>query len=140
MSSSRACVVPLALLLLAGCGHGTSVRAPTARERALIVATVRQTWSYESQPEPAGPHLGLKRPHERPRVLRAGVSRRDPRYASALVELRDTRGRRRGLPAVLVLKRSSAYGRHQWGYPVAGPGLDFPSSCGRRTLQAIRDL
>jgi hypothetical protein len=56
------------------------------------------------------------------------------------VQLRDRRGRPRGPRTVVVVKRSSSYGRRQWGYAIAGPALSFPNSCGQRTLQALRDL
>jgi hypothetical protein len=138
-------LLPLLLLPLPACGHGAAVRAPTSKERRLVVATVRGTWSYESRPDAAGysPQWRtehLERPSLRPKVTHVLVSRRDPRYASALVELRDARGRRRGLPTVLVLKKSSAYGRRQWGFPIAGPALTFKNDCGRTTLRALRDL
>ena len=121
------------------------MRAPTPSERALIVATVRATWWYESAPDAAGYSLRwrrrhLKRPSVRPGVARIRVSQRDPRYASALIQLRDAEGRTRGPQAILVLKKSSVYGRHRWGYAVAEPGTYFPGSCSKATLQALRDL
>src|SRR5438105_14449304 len=123
MSWGRTSLLPLLLLPLPACGHVPAVRAPTPNERALIVVTVRSTWWYESAPDAAGYPLRwrrrhLERPSLRPEVTRIRVSRRDPRYASALVELRDRRGRPRGPRTVLVLKKSSASGRGQWGYPV----------------------
>jgi hypothetical protein len=143
-----ACAVPLLLIFLPAHASGqraATVRPPTSKEHALIVATVGATWWYESTPDAAGYSLRFRRRHFRrpalkPAVVGSRVSRRDPRYASALVELRDRQGRPRTPRAVVVLKKSSAYGRHRWGYAVAGPALSFTNSCGRRTLQALRDL
>jgi hypothetical protein len=139
-----AALVMLAVLS-SGC-HGASrstLRPPSARERAQIVATVEQTWAYESRPPESLRvyyHVHLRRPRLRPRVVAARVSRSDPHYAGAVVELRDAQGRRRGAPAVLVLKRQGSASKGGWGYPIAGPALSFPLSCTSATPRGVRDL
>ena len=144
--SARLLALGVLLLLLSACrGHDSAVRSPTPEERHLVAATVSATWRYESDPDATGYSLRwrrrhLQRPLLRPAVTHIVVSRRDPRYASALVALRDAHGRRHGFPAVLVLKKSSSYGREQWGFAVAGPALTFTGDCRRATLQALRDL
>src|SRR5205085_9866653 len=82
----------------------------------------------------------LRRPRLRPRVVTVRVSGRDPRYASAVVELRDAHGRRRGARAVLLLarEREPTFGR--WGIPIAGPAISFPLSCTKQTPRPLRDL
>jgi hypothetical protein len=131
--------------LSSGC-HGSSrssLRPPSARERAQIVATVEETWAFESRPPESVRvfyHAHLRRPRLRPRVVAARVSRSDPRYAAAVVELPDARGRRRGTRAVVVLKRERGASKGGWGYPVAGPALSFPLSCTSATPGGVRDL
>jgi hypothetical protein len=136
---SRFGLVALVLLALltGGCqGAGRSaLRPPSARERALIAASVEQTWAFESRPPESVRvyyHARLRRPRLRPRVVAVRVSRADPRYASVLVE-------RRGARAVLVLERDRA-GTGGWGYPVAGPALSFPRACTAATPRGVRDL
>ena len=101
------------------------------------------TWRYEAQP-PGGVrfyyHARLRRPRLRPRVLSVRVSTREPKYASAVVELRDHRGRARGPRAVVLLERERDVGRGEWGYVIAGPALWFPLSCTAATPGAVRDL
>ena len=143
MSRHRGRVAALALFALsaAACSDHTAVRSPTAAERALIVATVRDTWAYESTPLPAGHRLRLERPRLKPQVVRIRVSGREPRFATALVELRDRRGAaRRDTRAVLLLRRNSGQDRGQWGFAVAGPALSFPGSCSHATPLPVRDL
>ena len=144
MSRHRRRVAFLALLALpaAACADHAAVRRPTAAERALITATVRETWAYEAVPLPAGRRLRLERPRLKPHVAGIRVARRDPRFATALVELRDRRGvTRRHARAVLLLRKESGQAfRGQWGYAVAGPALSFPRSCSRATPAPVRDL
>jgi hypothetical protein len=85
-------------------------------------------------------HAHLRRPHLRPRVVSVRVSERDSRYASVVVELRDSHGRPRGPRAVVLLERERDVGRGQWGYVVAGPALSFPLSCTAATPTGVRDL
>jgi hypothetical protein len=138
-----------ALVMLAflssGC-HGatrSTLRRPSALERAQILATVEQTWAYESRPPESLRffyHVHLRRPRLRPRVIAARVSRTDPRYADALVELRDAQGQRRGGRAVIVLKRDRSTSQGGFGDPIAGPALSFPLSCTSATPRGVRDL
>ena len=120
-----------------------AVRRATARERADITSSVNAIWRYESgPPDSLRFYYGvrLRRPRLRPSVVRVLISRADPQYASAVVELRDVRaGRRRGA-AVLVLEREKDTSFGRWGYPLAGPALDFPLSCTAATPKAVRDL
>ena len=107
-----------------------------------MVASVNETWAYESRPPESLRffyHARLRRPRLRPAVTAIRVSRAEPRFASAVVELQDAHGRRRGTRAVLVLEREHDSGRG-WGYPVAGPALSFPLSCTTGTPKAVRDL
>lgn len=142
---SRLGALVLLAVLSSGC-HGASrstLRPPSARERAQIVATVEQTWAYESRPpESLGAyyHVHLRSPRLRPHMVAARVSRADPRYAGAVVELRDAQGRRRGARAVLVLKRERSTSEGGWGYAIAGPALSFPRSCTAATPRGMRDL
>jgi hypothetical protein len=72
-------------------------------------------------------------------VVSVRVSERDPRYASAVVELRDAHGRRRPGTAVLILKlEPGVWGG--WGFPIAGPAVYFPLSCTVATPRPVRDL
>jgi hypothetical protein len=76
-----------------------------------------------------------------PQVVRIRVARREPRFATALVELRNRRGARQPhMQAVLLLRRDRAHGRKQWGYAVAGPAVSFPVSCSQATPLPVRDL
>ena len=109
----------------------------------MIVASVKETWAYESEPPQniwVSYHVRLRRPRLRPRVVAVRISRTDPRFASALVELRDAHGRRRGTRALLVLERERDATRHGWGYTIAGPAISFPHSCTAATPKAVRDL
>jgi hypothetical protein len=121
----------------------SAVREPTLQELAKISSTVNDTWKYES--EPPGSlrfyyHVRLRRPRLRPKVVSVRISRVDPRYASAVVELRHApAGRRRGT-AVLVLKREKDPSLGGWGYPVAGPAIYFPLSCTAATPKPLRNL
>jgi hypothetical protein len=137
----------LLALLLSSC-HGSSVaapavRGPTQRERARIATSVSATWRYEATPPELVRsyfHIHLRRPPLRPRVLRVRVSTRDPKFATAVVELRDRQRRRRGNRALVVLERERGVGPGQWGYVIAGPALSFPLSCTAATPRALRDL
>jgi len=62
--------------------------------------------------------------HLRPTVVRLVVSRADPRFASAVIELRDARDRRRGSAAVLVFERVHG------AAVLAGPAIARPISVG----------
>ena len=142
--SGRLVLGALVPLLATSCHDGRpAVRQPTHRERARIATSVSATWRYEATPPGSLRifyHVHLRRPRLRPRVVAVRVSTRDPRYASALVELRDARGRRRGARAVVVLVRERDAGRGEWGYVIAGPALAFPRSCTAATPRALRDL
>jgi hypothetical protein len=125
----------LLLAFLAGaCGSegASAVPPPTPGERARVVRAVEASWRYESAPLYDG--LGqarLRRPRFRPEVVRSRVLRADLRLASAVVELRDARGRRRGPDAVVVIKQLDV---------LAGPAITFPHACTRATPSSIRAL
>jgi hypothetical protein len=162
MSSVARLRLPVALLavsalLLTGCDRSSTrrpsagakgvgrgaLRQATPRERSQIATTVSRTWEYEAEPpEPVRYlyHVHLRRPRVRPKVVRLLVSKRDPGYASAVVELRDARGRRRGSAAVVLLAKEEHPVEPGWGYVIAGPALSFPLSCTAATPRAVRDL
>jgi hypothetical protein len=70
-----------------------------------------------------------------PHVLRIAVSSVDPRYISALVQLRDKDGRPHGLPAVMILERA-----RDGIAPVDGPAREFPSPCAPGRPAGVRSL
>ena len=110
------------------------VRPPTPAERARVVRAVDETWEYESDPAVYvnfAFHLHLRRPRLHPEVVRIAVSRTNPRFAAAVVELEDRHGRRRGRPAVLVLDGS---------VPLAAPAQSFSNACTAATAAAVRAL
>jgi hypothetical protein len=89
--------------------------------------------SYESEPlyREVGHHFRPRRLRLRPEVLRILVSRADPRFSGAVVELRDTRGRRQGRAAIMVFERAGV---------VAGPASAFQKTCTAATPSGIRTL
>jgi hypothetical protein len=143
-----------ALLLASGCASTPSsrvdaqpaeraaVRPPTARERAQIAASVKDLWLYESRrPNTIDEYFrGVpRRPSLRPVVVKARVLGANPRYASAVVMLRDARGKIHDTPWLVVLHGGNSYTPGGWS-PVAGPALDFPLSCTRTTPSSVRGL
>lgn len=146
------CLVAVGLLV-AGCG-GTrqsakpeqdAARPPTPGERARIVFAVTDTWTYESEPlyRYVTHHFRPRRPRLRPKVVRILVSRSDPRFSSAVIELRDALGRQRGPAAVMVFTRID---HDEWAaknvgaWVVAGPGTTFPNACSTATPRGMRTL
>ena len=127
-------------------GLAAAVRPPTPGERARIVVAVNETWKYESEPAHylnLSYHLHIRRPRVRPNVVRIRVSRADPRFSSAVIELRDARGRRRGPAAVMVFKRidHDAWSlKHLGAWVVAPPAQGFPNACTAATPRGIRAL
>lgn len=139
-------LVPLALLplLAVACGDDARVRQPSAQERARIGAGIQDLWEYESDvPSYVARRVGVRRSRLRPHVASVRVSRSDPRLASAAVELRDARGRRRPGAAVVVLRRIDdpdyAENPPEW-WLVAGPAPRFSLACTAATPRAIRHL
>jgi hypothetical protein len=131
----RPVALPMLALLVAACGStgASALRPPTPDERARIIRAVDGTWEYESAPLYGGLRHGLRRrrPRLRPRVVRIRVVRADPRFSSAVVELRDPRGRRRGPAAVIVFDQSDV---------VAGPAIALRNACTQATPSSIRTL
>src|SRR6266581_139587 len=119
-SQIAAPLVGLLVTALCGCGSAAVVRAPTEHERAQIERDVTAIWRGRSQPQ--GP--GATHSHLRPVVDRILFSRRHPRFASVLVELRGGNGKRRGAPAVVLLDLRNK---------IADVGTTFPNACTRRT-------
>jgi hypothetical protein len=126
-SRTDALLVGLVATGLCGCGSAGAVRAPTGNERAQIERDVTAIWRGRSQPE--GP--GATHPRLRPVVDRIVFSRRHPRFASALVELRGRNGERHGAPAVVLL---------DLGNKVADVGTTFANACTHGTPRGLRDL
>lgn len=152
--SAQGLLLAGALMLASGCSLTPSsrvdsqpagqaaVRPPTARERAQIAASVKDVWLYESRrPNTIDEYFrGVpRRPILRPVVVKARVLRANPRYASAVVVLRDAQGKIHNTPWLVVLHGGSSYTPGGWN-PVAGPALDFPLSCTRTTPNSIRVL
>lgn len=151
---AKAAVVSTASLALiavaSGCrDHGQGAAAPATRpptraERAVIARAVDETWEYESAPlyAEASRHVRPRRPHLRPRILRIAVARAHPRFASAVVELLDGRGRRNGAPAVVLFERPSdpQVAKEAGAVDIAGPAIVFPRACGASTPSGLRPL
>src|SRR6266508_1184315 len=96
----------LIALLMAACGNVSGIRPPTDQERKAVSAVVR--WEYRDE---AYVRSDL-RPHDlRPQIVRIRISRSDPRFGAALVNLRGSRspGRRPSASAVLVLRRVNSH-------------------------------
>jgi hypothetical protein len=122
----------------------SGVRPPTPQERRQLVAETTSDYAYESDPAPYRPgRIGIRLPfrfglrHLQPRVVRIRVSRRDPRFAVEVVELRDERGRRRPGTEVRLLER--VRGDPPWAL-FAESGTKFEIACTRATPKPIRDL
>ena len=106
---------------------------------------VTDTWTYESEPlyRYVTHHFRPRRPPLRPKVVRILVSRSDPRFSSAVIELRDALGRQRGPAAVMVFTRID---HDEWAaknvgaWVVAGPGTTFPNACSTATPRGMRTL
>jgi hypothetical protein len=129
----RALLPATLVLLLSACGSTSDVRHPSPDERAGIVAAVKETWKYESGVDAwAYRPLHLHRSRMQPKVVGIRVSRLDPRFATAAVELRDARGRLRLGTVVIVFERVDdpelvkVVGRWLAG---AGPRTMFPRGC-----------
>jgi hypothetical protein len=126
-SQVAALLVGLLVTALCGCGSAGVVRPPTEHERAQIERDVTEIWRGRSQPE--GP--GARHSHLHPVVDRVVFSRRHPRFASALVELRGGNGERHGAPAVVLLDLVKK---------LAEVGTNFPNACMDGTPAGLRDL
>jgi hypothetical protein len=148
-------VLPFAVLplLLGACtpttaGHKLSagVRPPTPEERASIAFAIKDTWTFRSAPlyDELGHRARPRRPHRRPTIVRIVVSRADPRFASAVVQLRDARGRRRGSVAAMVFELERLHdkvgGKKFGAYVIAGPAIAFPNACTAATPSGLRTL
>jgi hypothetical protein len=126
------------LLLLPTCGSASGVRGPSPHERRDIGAVARETYTWESSAPPPYLHLHLRRPRLHPKVVGIRVSRSDPEYATAVVELRDAHERRRPGTALLILrKEKEPDGR--W-FLVDQSGTTFALGCTRATPRGIREL
>jgi hypothetical protein len=113
------------------------VRAPTAAERAAVVADVASAWKDEARPIlPAASALD-----ERPDVVSVRVSRTDPAFASAAVELRGRSGRKRaGAEIVAFEKLHGSWQQYGEANLVAGPAVSFTNACTDATPAGLRDL
>ncbi len=127
----------------------TELRQPTARERTQIGVSVKSVWNYESHLDPHWRRaLHLPNQHLHPAVLSIRVSEGHPAHASALVELRDSKGRRRPGTAFVVLKNVAKAGWVDPGYEAFegpwqiqfGPAPEFPGACASSTPKSVRRL
>jgi hypothetical protein len=123
-------------------GRCADASAYAREEEATIEASVKGIWRYESQPP--NPLIEFyrgapRRPRLRPFVLKARVLRTIPRYATAVVALRDARGTMRDTPWLVVFQVGSKFTPGGWGL-IAGPALDFPLSCTNVTPKPVRAL
>jgi hypothetical protein len=142
-------------LALAGCGGALALRAPaahdasvagttgspvaqpTAAERAAVVADVESVWNYESRPFVAG----VPRLTDKPDVVSVRVSRTDPVFASAAVELVGHAGQKEPGGAVIAFEqRHGAWSQYGSANVVAGPAVAFASDCTDTTPVGMRDL
>jgi hypothetical protein len=98
-------------------------------KRRDIVASVDSTFKYESNVlrfERKGPPPDLH-----PKVVAIRTSRSDPRFATAVVELRGAAGERRPGTSVVLLRN---------GHQFAQTGTNFPVACTGATPPGIREL
>jgi hypothetical protein len=144
-------VLGVLALAVNACDEKSRVRAPSPEERRGIVAEAKRWYEYESDVTPyrrerlrafnlLGSAVGLRlRPlHLRPSVVAIRVSRSDPLFAAALVELRDSRGRRMPGTSVLVFRKVRDL-ELPWE-PVAGTATGFSRACTDATPEGVRDL
>lgn len=130
-------------LVLGGCGGASSVRSPsvvrepTAAERAALLADVKSVWQYESR----AISPGVKALDEQPDVVSVRVSRTDPAFASAAVELRQPSGLRRAGAEIIAFERlDGSWQQDGEANLVAGPALSFTNACSGATPAGLRDL
>jgi hypothetical protein len=128
-----------------------ATRPATANEHRAIARGVESTHKYEASTSIFGTRVKgearrrlVARSKLTPTVVRARVSRSDPRFAAAVVELRDAAGRaRRGTTAVVLRRftdsRSLALPGGKWR-TFDQTGTRFQGSCGAATARGIRDL
>ena len=111
---------------------GAAARAQTAKLTLAqrVARAVDSTWRYEAATRDAG-----KTPPFRPSVVKFVVSPVDPRYLSALVQLRDRAGHPHGTPVILILERG--YGQLD---PIEGPAVEFPDACASGKPAGVRSL
>jgi hypothetical protein len=96
-------------------------------------------WDYESSVVPT--YASLPRQHDHPVLVSVRVSRTRPVFASAVVEIRDARGRTQGVTSVVAFEKLHGSWQ-QYGAPnlVAGPATSFRGACGAATPRGVRDL
>jgi hypothetical protein len=113
------------------------VRAPTAAERAAVLAGVRWIWGYETRIGRVPAWVA----REHPQVVAVRVSRSVPAYASAAVVIRGPGGRSEPGGAIVVLERRGGSWR-RYGEPdvVAGPATSFAWGCSQATAAGLRAL
>jgi hypothetical protein len=134
--------VSLAVMAAVVASHAATApetRLPTAHERGQIVRTVQALYEYESDVHAyAFRQLHLRPSHLHPHVVTVRVSKRNPRFATAAVELRDARSRTYDGTAVVVLERFADL-RPPWEV-LAVEGVDLELACTAATPSALRDL
>lgn len=113
------------------------VREPTSSERAAVLTDVKSVWQYESRPFSPGVS-GLP---EHPDVVSVRVSRTDPMFATAAVELLGRGGRKKAGAEIIAFERLHGSWQ-QFGEPslVAGPAASFTNACSGATPAGLRDL
>src|SRR3954471_5718924 len=100
-------------------------RPATTKERVQLARGVRAMWRYESHPLRGG----RPRPRWHPAIVHARVARSDPRFAAAVVELHDVRGRSVGPVGIVGFEA---------GGPITEAGQSFPGTCIASVEPAIR--
>ena len=145
-------LLPFAVLLFLLCACGSQshaqgqpgvVRQPTARERAGIIAAAKERWKYESGAGIYARQHHIPPSHLHPKVVSIRVSRVDPRIASAVVELRDARGRLKLGTAIFLAERfdkNSLPSRTGSWSDVVPAASAFPVACTAATPKGLRDL
>jgi hypothetical protein len=162
---ARGSPIGLALLVFAGTGlllsraDGQRVpqhlpeatRPATQAERRAIAKAVAYDHRYEANNYRYKTRLKREarrrlaaRAHLTPTVVRSRISRSAPRFAAAVIELRDATGRARWGTTAVVLRRftdprSLKLKGGKWRV-FDQTGTRFRGSCGLRTSQGIRDL
>jgi len=137
----------LACLALAGAGasvvpaadasNATTVGAPTPAQRAAVAADVESVWKYESRSIAPGVPALTERPH----VVSVRVSRTDPVFASAAVELLGPAGQHEPGTEVVVFEQiRGSWQQYGQANEVAGPATSFAAVCTEATPVGVRDL
>jgi hypothetical protein len=101
------------------------------------VADVKSIWSYESRPFIPG----VPRLNEKPDVVSVRVSRTDPVFASAAVDLIGPAGQKEPGAAVVVFEQlHGSWSQYDSANVAAGPASSFTADCSEATPLGLREL